>query len=189
MNVLALDPGLTKPGVALLRDGRIIRADRLKIPKEWSKLEILDRSDRVAATAYEWFAQFSYGISHLCNPVQLILVVEFPQWYGDNEKGIDANDLAGLAAIAGSMAGRLRARCTREVVVRSPKPREVWGTVPKATKGNPWKSPRGHRLATRLNTDERANVANYHDALDAAGLALWGAGRWTARRVYPGAVG
>lgn len=183
MNILALDPGLTKPGTALLQGGKIVRADRLKVPKEWSKLEILDRCDRVAEAAYEWFEQFKYPTRE-----PITLVVEWPQWYGDNEKGIDPNDLAGLCAIGGALLGRLRAKCYRELTVRSPKPREVWGTLPKRTTGDPWKSPRGQRLYSRLTMHERDAVQPYHDALDAAGLALWGAGLWKARHNYPGAV-
>ena len=184
-SILALDPGLTKPGVALLQDGKIVRADRLRVPREWSELEILDRCDHVAEAAQEWFAQFKYPFGAAD---WLTLVCEWPQWYGDNEKGIDPNDLAGLCAISGGLLGRLRASGWREVASRSPKPREVWGTLPKSTKGDPWRSPRGARLASRLSSAERAGVADYHDALDAAGLALWGAGLWKPRSNYPGAV-
>lgn len=184
VNILALDPGLTKPGAAIHMGGKLLRADRLKVPREWSKLGILDRCDKVGAAAYEWFAQFKYpfGVND-----ELHLIVEWPQWYDDNEKGIDPNDLAGLCAIAGSLLGRLR-QGWRTVHADSPKPREVWGTLPKKTTGDPWKSPRGHRLASRLTPEERSGVADYHDALDAAGLALYKAGRWTPRSNYPGAV-
>lgn len=188
MSILALDPGLTKPGVALHQDGRIVRADRLKVPKDWAKLGICDRCDHVAEAAMEWFSQFKYEISTFATRAALTLIVEWPQWYGDNEKGIDPNDLAGLCAINGSMLGRLRATTKREVLVQSPKPREVWGSLPKSTRGDPWKSPRGERLRSRLSMDELAAVQSYHDALDAAGLALFAAGRWAARRNYPGAV-
>ena len=184
MSILALDPGLTKPGAALHQGGKLVRADRLKVPKEWSKLEILDRCDRVAEVAFEWFSQFKYpfGVNDA-----LMLIVEWPQWYGGNEKGIDPNDLAGLCAISGALLGRLRSK-GRDVAARSPKPREVWGNLPKATTGNPWRSPRGARLASRLTPAERAGVTYYHDALDAAGLALFAAGLWAPRSVYPGAV-
>jgi hypothetical protein len=184
ISILALDPGLTKPGVALHQDGKIIRADRLRIPKEWAKLEMLDRCDHVAEAAYEWFEQFKYPFGA---GDRLLLICELPQWYGDNKKGIDPNDLAGLCVISGALLGRLR-KGWRDIDVLSPKPKEVWGTLPKTTKGNPWKSPRGHRLAARLTPAERDLVAPYHDALDAAGLALFAAGRWKAHHNYPGAV-
>jgi hypothetical protein len=187
--VLALDPGLTHPGVAYHLNGRLVRADRLKIPKVWAELDILDRCDHVAEAAFEWFSQFFMRAlpGDICNTTTM--VAEFPQWYGKDQKGIDPNDLAGLCAIAGALTGRLRTYVgDRVIVVKSPKPREVWGTVPKTTKGDPWKSPRGARLASRLTPDERLVVANYHDALDAAGLALWGAGRWKPHSNYPGAV-
>jgi hypothetical protein len=182
--ILALDPGLTKPGVALYHHDELLSAERLVVPKELSKLGILDRSCRVAELAYEWFCGYNYPLTGFLG---LTLIVEWPQWYGSNEKGIDPNDLAGLCAINGALLGRLRAGW-REIKVLSPKPREVWGSLPKTTRGDPWISPRGQRLASRLNFDERRRVGNYHDALDAAGLVLFAAGRWTARRVYPGAV-
>jgi hypothetical protein len=185
VSVLAIDPGLTKPGVALLQRGRIVLAERLRVPKGWSSLEILERCDRLAELAVDWFERRPCG-SQDREDAPHTLVVEWPQWYGD-KAGIDANDLAGLCGIAGATLARLR--CSgMDLEARSPTPREVWGTVPKATTGDPWASPRGRRLATRLDVSERAVVANYHDALDAAGLALWAAGRWKARRNYPGAV-
>jgi hypothetical protein len=183
--ILALDPGLTKPGVALHHhDGHLVKADRLKVDAGWAKLGILDRCDHVAELAQDWFREFKYPLG---GETALTLIVEWPQWYGDNEKGIDPNDLAGLCGISGSLLGRLRSGW-REVRAVSPKPREVWGSVPKKTTGNPWSSPRGSRLAARLTAEERARVGNYHDALDAAGLALYAAGRWKQRRLYPGAV-
>lgn len=191
-DVLALDPGLVNPGVAWQRDGVIQAAHRLKIPKAWSKLEILDRSDRIAEVAFEWFGLRATKLGGLDKSV--VLVVEWPQWYNDNEKGIDQNDLAGLCGIGGSLTGRLRAARAAfdltpiEIVVKSPHPRTVWGNLPKTTRGNPWLSPRGERLRSRCTAAEIAAIQPYHDALDAAGLAKWAAGLWTARRVMPGAV-
>lgn len=182
MSILALDPGLTKPGVAFLQDDLLVKAERLRVDAAWSKLGILERSDHVAELACEWFEQFE---SRITAPV--ILIVEWPQWYGDNEKGIDQNDLAGLCAIAGGTLRGLRSQWVIDEA-RSPKPRQVWGSVPKATTGNPWRSPRGRRLFVRLSPTEREVVAPYHDALDAAGLALFAAGRWKQRRVEAGAI-
>lgn len=185
MNILALDPGLTKPGAAIHLRGKLVRADRLKVPREWSDLAILDRCDKVGEVAFEWFAQWKYPFG---KGDEITLICEWPQWYGDNEKGIDPNDLAGLCGICGSVLGRLRAAGWCKVRALSPKPREVWGSLPKKTTGDPWKSPRGARLASRLTPYERAGVADYHDALDAAGLALFAAGLWKRRSNYPGAV-
>lgn len=185
--ILALDPGLTKPGVALARDGVIIRADRLKIPGAWKTLEILERCDRVAEAAATWATQVG--------AVPDLLAVEWPQWYGDkrprdakDDRHIDPNDLAGLCGICGSLLGRLRARGLALGSARSPRPKEIWGSVPKTTTGSPWVSPRGYRLTSRLTPAERAAVADYHDAVDAAALAKWAAGLWKPRLNSPGAV-
>jgi hypothetical protein len=180
-SVLALDPGLTKPGIAFWHNGRLIRADRLLLSRHLAKLGIADRCERVAHAAMFWVENIVL--------VPDIIVVEFPQWYGRNAKGIDPNDLAGLSGIACAFVAHCRLLWSpREIVVRSPKPREVWGTLPKATTGDPWASPRARRLASRLTPEERSRVASYHDAIDAAGLAMWGAGLWKARSNYPGAV-
>jgi hypothetical protein len=182
VNILAIDPGLTYPAAAASSNGRITRAERLKVPKAWAQLAMLDRCERIGAVAASW-----------CNVNALrpdVVIVEWPQWYGsDADNNIDPNDLAGLCGIAGAVAAHVRRLYSpHEIRILSPKPREVWGNVPKVTKGNPWRSPRGIRLASRLTADERASVQSKHDALDAAGLALFADGRWTQRRVYPGAV-
>jgi hypothetical protein len=181
-HILAIDPGLVHPGAAIYVADRLICAQRVRVPGEWAKLGVLDRCEKVADQVVAW-ARFSHDFW------PALLVVEWPQWYRETKSGgKDPNDLAALCGIAGAALGRLRAAEPGILVdALSPKPREVWGNLPKATKGDPWKSPRARRLASRLRPVERAGVQDYHDALDAAGLALWAAGRWQARRVYPGA--
>jgi hypothetical protein len=183
VSILALDPGLEHPALAYYTD-RLIWAQRVKLPGEYKSLGILDRSDRVARACLVRAHEM-----HVENVT--LIIVEFPQWYAADKSKGDPNDLAALAAIAGSVTGRVRGnggRCGFDVRVDSPRPREVWGNVPKVTKGDPWVSPRGQKLARRLTAVERAGVQDKHDALDAAGLALFAAGRWKQIRVYPGAV-
>lgn len=174
--ILAVDPGLVNPGAAVIRDGILLTAERVKLPREWKSLPIVERCDRIAAQITSWMQRYCLHPHIFC--------IEFPQWYGETASGgKDPNDLAGLACIAGALAARMEAE-----QVLNPTPREVWGNVPKNTKGNPWDSPRGRRLAARLSPVERPRVQKYHDALDAAGLALFAAGRWEPQRVFSGAV-
>lgn len=180
-DVLAVDPGLNAPGIALARAGRIVAADRLRVDSDWADLPVLERCNRIASAAMRW------GIVHNMEPRTLI--VEWPQWYPGSP--IDPSDLAGLCGIAGAVAGQLTlALAARNIAVRclSPKPSEVWGSMPKSTTGDPWASPRGQALARRLDATEKLAVGRYHDALDAAGLALYAVGRWERIQVFPGAV-
>ena len=189
MRILAIDPGLSHPACAQRAAGMILRAERLKVPAAWAKLDMLDRCERIGRAALEWWCA-----GPLVGAPEVV-IVEWPQWYGDNVQGIDPNDLAGLCGIAGAAAAHVRARWRMHngvfepaIDVCSPKPREVWGNVPKATKGNPWASPRGRQLAARVTPEERANIQSKHDALDAAALAMFADGTWARRRVLPGAV-
>lgn len=182
--VLALDPGLRNPAIAFHDGERITVARRIALPSNFTALETLDRCEQIA-DRITCFANVQ-----LARPD--VIVVEWPQWYSETKsEGRDPNDLGPLCGIAGAMIAHMRRLwdSTREhIAVKSPRPREVWGNLPKATGGDPWESPRGRRLASRLTAAEREVVQDKHDALDAAGLALWGAGLWAPRRVFPGAV-
>jgi hypothetical protein len=193
---LAIDPGLTNPAAALLRDGVLMVAERVKLEKSWAKLDTLDRCQHIASAILEWTSHqvvgcgsIGWGGNHLDT-----LIVEWPSWYRETKaNGVDPNDLAGLCGIAGAIAGGLdqlrKALSQTTLRILSPTPREVWGQLPKSTKGDPWDSPRGRRLASRLTPAERSVIQAKHDALDAAGLGLFAAGRWQAsRKVLPGAV-
>lgn len=174
-DVLAVDPGLEHPAVALIRDSTLLAALRIGAGPAWSALPILERCGRIAAAVARWAA--------LWNPRWL--VVEWPTWYPGSP--VKPRDLAGLCGIAGAVAGAL---IERGLPLRclSPEPREVWGQVPKATTGDPWLSPRAKRVAARLSVPEARAVESTHDAIDAAGLALWAVGRWERVRSMPGAV-
>lgn len=179
--VLAVDPGLTHPGAALVRGGKLVAADRVQTDADWIGLPMLERCNRVAASVVRW------AMAHDAEP--RVLVVEWPQWYPGSP--IDPSDLAGLCGIAGAVAGMISLGVAgREIALQclSPKPAEVWGQVPKSTTGDPWASPRGMMLERRLEPGERQAVTAYHDALDAAGLGLWAVGRWERMQVMPGAV-
>lgn len=167
--LLAVDPGLSHPAGALFVSGELQKASRIKIPKGINtKTPILERCRAIALAIAEWSE---------VTPDQI--VVEYPQIYtADKSKG-DPNQLVPLAAIGASLAGLFPG-----VPVASPRPQEWTGGVPKSETGDPWKSPRGQRVWSRLSVEERNRVIPSHDAIDAVGIGLWGLGRFERRRVY-----
>lgn len=177
--ILALDPGLDHPAIAVIEDGALIYARRVRLDKQLKTLDIADRCASVAG----WV----FGNYYRMSPPSTI-IVEWPQIYTRDKSKGDPNNLVPLAGIACSLVSMFRCQHPDTIEVLSPKPAEVWGRLPKATKGDPWKSPRARRLLTRLNQGERQVIEDTHDALDAAGLALFAAGRWKARKTYSGAV-
>lgn len=181
-SILALDPGLVYPAVAVYVGDRLVRAERVDLPDHLTKMGVMDRCEIIACCVVDWLRDEALEWP-------ATFVAEWPQIYpGGRGKG-DPNQLVPLAAIATGVLVQLRrAPYSPPVDALSPKPAEVWKRLPKSTKGDPWISPRGRRLASLLRPEERAKVADYHDALDAAGLALWAAGRWKARKNHDGAV-
>ena len=113
------------------------------------------------------------------------LVYEWPQIYPGSKQKTDPNDLPGLAAVGGGVAGILASTVTS---VRTPTPREWAGQTPKSKTGDPWLSPRGERIRSRLSPAEFALTPAQHDVLDAVAIGLWAVGRFEQRRVFPGAV-
>lgn len=178
-SILALDPGLQYPAAALYVGDHLICAERVSVPAEIKGTDVMSRCEVIARCVVDWMLERAEWPE--------TFVAEWPQIYPTGRGKGDPNQLVPLAAMSAAVLAILR-QGPNGVIGRSPRPREVWGELPKSTKGNPWASPRGRRLASRLSPTERERVENYHDALDAAGLALWAAGRWKARKNYDGAV-
>lgn len=119
-----------------------------------------------------------------CNAGVTELAFEWPQVYrGAKSKG-DPNDLPGLAGVGMAVAGMLPGL----ELVRSPTPAQWSGQLPKSTTGDPWASPRGQRVRSRLSPAELGLVQAQHDAIDAVAIGLWALGRLAPRRVFPGAT-
>ena len=183
--LLALDPGLNKPGVALFRGGKLVAAERVKIDPEYKDMPFAERCGRVAADILRW------GAGHDMNP--RTFAYELPQFYDSRKRKTkgDPNDLRCLIAIAHDVAGALRLlQLARGVslTVLAFEPSQWTGNVPKATTGDPWSSPRGQRVGSRLSHDEAQAVVSSHDAIDAVGVGLFAMGRLDLMRVLPGAV-
>jgi hypothetical protein len=175
---VALDPGLAFPAVAAYdqEQDSLLFARRVKLAPELKGMSVVSRCVAIAHAVY-----LDLRSSDCAAPSALIC--EWPQIYQSTRSKGDPNQLVPLAGIACALLARMG-----DSRGLSPKPGEVWGRLPKSTKGDPWESPRGRRLAQRLRSDERAVVQDKHDALDAAGLCLYVAGRWKARKNYAGAV-
>lgn len=180
MRLLAVDPGLNAPAVALFQDAKLVRAEPIKVPRALSKLDLIDRCRQVAILISNWYAA-QPGDFRPRLPLQL--AVERPQIYrGTKSKG-DPNDLPPMVGIDVGLAVLL------DCPVTSYLPRDWVGGTSKAETGDPWKSPRGARVWDRLSEGERGAVVGVtHDVVDAIGIGLHFLGRFVPRRVYPGAT-
>lgn len=187
-DLLALDPGVTSPGVALFRHGVLIAAGRVKLPPDFANLSKGDRWLRIGHEIVQWWDKFRTDQLHVIRTV----VYECPQIYVREKSKGDPNQLIGLAGVGQSLAVMLYMlnlqHAQRPPELLTPLPAEWTGQLPKMTKGDPWKSPRGARVAGRLQSGERAEVPSQHDAIDAVGLGLWALGRYSNRRIFPGAT-
>ena len=181
--LLALDPGLNSPGVALFaygQDAFLRAAARLVIPDAFAELPDGARWMSVAHEIASWV--------NARGRVRTV-VFERPQWYARGKSKGDPNQLAGIAGVAANVTGLLSPSA-----VSSPTPAEWIGQLPKtcatcrankkkcpACFGSAWNTPRGRRIRSRLTPAELALVPDQNDAIDAVGLGLWKLGRLTPR--------
>jgi hypothetical protein len=167
MKLLAVDPGLRYPAIAKFEGGVLVYASRVPIPKGiTTKTPVLERCRAIAlALVSDYFPD--------------TIVVEYPQVYSAAKSKGDPNNLLPLAVIGGCLAGLLP-----DVKMISPTPREWTGQIKKDERGDPWRSPRGRRIRSRLSQAEIDTVIPSHDSIDSIGLGLWALGRFERRRVY-----
>lgn len=173
MRLIAVDPGANHPACAEFLDGVLVRSGRVKLPRTLVRYDPLDRARCIAG-----FVNNDYNLIE-ANEV----VIELPQVYARSKSKGDPNDLILLAAVCGAIA----ARCMHAKVTCY-RPRQWAGNVPKTTTGDPWKSPRGQRIWSRLSASERAATSNDHDSTDSVGIGLFRLGRLAPRVVLPGAL-
>ncbi len=177
--LLAVDPGLLHPAAAIFRNGILEAASRVKVPASVKKLPVAERCRTIAQLIRDWYEEPPYwtGMINIKEPE--LLVVEWPQIYtADKLKG-DPNKLVPLAGIDVAVATLFA-----HSKVLSPVPFDWTGNVKKNEDGDPWESPRGIRVRSRLSDAEIAVVIPSHDAVDSVGLGLWALGRFERRRVY-----
>lgn len=170
--LLAVDPGLLHPAAALFDNGELQKASRVKIPKGiTTKTPILERCQAIALAILDYVNVIPDRGDIICT--------EYPQIYTQDKSKGDPNQLIPLACIGACLSGLC---CNAKIL--SPKPKDWTGNVPKADSGDPWDSPRGQRIFSRLSVDERSRIIVSHDSLDSVGIGLWALGRFDRRRVY-----
>ncbi len=168
--LLAVDPSVRSPGVALFRRDLLLAVTRLSC-KRVSSISDGQHWLNVARQIRAW------AIMQCTVDDVTTLVYERPQIYRAAKSKGDPNDLIGLAGVGAALSGLLG------VNVLSPSPAEWIGQLPKSTKGSAFASPRAQRIVSRLSPEERALVPDQHDAIDSVGLGLWGLGRLTPKTV------
>lgn len=191
--MIAIDPSIASTGMAFFRGGQLVMVRRVRCAPENGPDDQPEcnaaRCLRMAQRCATFVLDGAFGGFDLRT-----VVMEWPQIYRPAKSKGDPNDLPGIAgvgmAFAGVMAIAMAAR-NQSLVVRSSKPAEWCGQLPKSMTGDAWESPRGRRVRSHLNESEIQVVGAQkaqHDALDAVGIGLFHLGRFSPRRAYPGAV-
>jgi hypothetical protein len=175
-DLLAVDPGINSPGVALFRDGLLIAAAHLSIPASVSMTHG-QRALAAASIIVTWVTKYSAKVS--------TVAYEWPQVYPRSR--VDPNDLIAMAAVDGAVSCALAVFAEsrgERIEIRTYLPSEWTGQLSKDTrKGKYWASPRGVRIWSRLNDAERMIAQSLnHDAADAVGIGLHALARLGIRR-------
>lgn len=196
-DLIAVDPSVVSPGVALYRFGKLIASARVGISKAIADLPLGQRYQRVGIEIASWWQEQLDGHDHVVRTV----VYEHPRWLSEaagKSKG-NPNDLAGLVGVGQSFAVFMACHNAhngqRPPELVTPLPDEWTGQLPKTVKigskvvkpKDPWMSPRGERIKSRLESGEAAIAHPQHDEIDAIGIGLWALGRYDRIRVFPGA--
>ena len=181
--LVAFDPGVDHPAVAVFLDGELCAASRVRVPGALDSLEVGERCRQIALLVRDWVLGHTYELHTTTGaPAQVANVVaECPQVYRVAKSKGDPNNLIPLAVLDGYVAGLFPT-----ATVTMPKPAEWIGGLKKSTTGDPWKSPRGRLIWRLLRESERPRVQASHDSIDACGIGLWCLGR--LGRVFPGSV-
>lgn len=182
-DVLALDPSITRVGLALYRDEELITSTTVK-GTLGTKADVLARVLQISLDTARWLMEVE------CRPD--VLVAEWPQIYTRDKSKGDPNDSVPLAGVCGCLAGIIRLHpCLRtlrgELECVSYLPGEWAGRVPKDETVKGCKSsPRALKIVSRLTPAERVvwDAIKYHDAIDAVGIGLKYLGRFERQRVF-----
>lgn len=177
--LLAIDPSITRIGLALFVDGDLYTTG-VVLPTLGTKADIMERVAEMSECCYAW------GISH--GHTVTDIACEWPQIYPKGRAKGDPNHIVPLAAVCGSVAGFFRRDA--EVTLTSYKPRAWAGTMPKDETVKGCKSsPRARRTIKCLSSEEMKVWAEveYHDEIDAIGIGLHYLKRFRPR-IMPGAT-
>jgi hypothetical protein len=174
VDVLAVDPGIRSPGAALFRQGRLVAAARITFPIDTSQNDG-ERCLVAAKAVLSWVTRNS--------PAPSAVAFEWPQVYKQDTMS-RANSIIPMAGVGMAIAGWIAAAVNSRVRVLTWVPGDIWGQLPKHKTGSALQSPRGQRVWSRLDADERKAVLDQHDALDSVGIGLHSLGRLGVRRAF-----
>jgi hypothetical protein len=177
-DLIAIDPSIVSPGVAVFRNGILIANACIKVKpqdvNEGTRAQIA--ADAVCLWLHEQSQRLRIAFKDLS------IAYEWPQIYQEDGPAV-ANAVISMAAVDAAVTMACRMRYGLQMV-HSYKPAEVWGQLPKSKSGSYWKCPRGARIKSRLSELELTIAVDQHDAGDAVGLGLHSLGRLGLRRVF-----
>lgn len=172
-----VDPSIVSPGVALFRDGKLVSAARIKVHFDTS----MNQAQRCIAAANEigmWL--------HALGARVTTIGYEWPQIYAGSKQASNPNDLPGMVGVDLAITTALMIAAAargEQLNVLCYTPGEWIGQVPKSRTGSALRSPRGRKIASRLDANELAVMPDQHDAIDAVGIGLHALGRLGTKRV------
>lgn len=176
--LLSIDPGLRKCGSALWRNGQLVAA-QLIVGDARGSLDEAGVVEKIVSEIETWVQlESSFEFLRYQNSK---MVCEYPRTYGGRAKKGDANDLVGVALVAGAVLGRLA--CPSRLVL----PEDWKGSAPKP-QGKAEYLRDGYvveqRATLKLSSGELTRVRlpgkDWRKALDvwdAVGIGLWALGR------------
>lgn len=173
-DLVAIDPGIQCPGVAVFRDGALYANAFLKLGTT--------AGNHAQKSAFAAESICSWLQNNLAKPVAV--AYEWPQIYQDDTPA-RANAVIYMAAVDAYVSATIRIESYsqgRGVDFLSYLPAEIWHSLPKRKTGSAKESPRGLRVCSRLSAAELRVLVDQHDALDAVGIGLHALGRLGVRR-------
>lgn len=170
-DLVALDPSIVSPGVAVFRDGVLYANCVLKIPAD-TKLNHAERCSVAAGAIVTWLGNNQISARYIA--------FEWPQIYQTDTPAV-SNAVLYMIGVDMAVTTALVA-CSGIERVYSYLPAEIWNNLPKCKTGSSFTSPRGVRVASRLSNAERVVAVDQHDAVDAIGIGLHTLGRLGIRR-------
>jgi hypothetical protein len=185
--LLAIDPGVNSPGIALFSGAKLSLAVRI----------IATANSRCQEDGMRWHLVAKQIVSWVGDNEIVSVVFERPQWYARAKSKGDPTELAGIAGVAANVCGMLS-----PASILSPTPAEWIGQLPKVCPvckgkakkkctechGSAWETPRGRRIRSRLSAEELTLVPDQNDAIDSVGIGLWALGRLAPNRIFSNGI-
>lgn len=170
--LLAVDPSIRSPGVALFVNGQLAATACVKFP-----IDTAQNDGTRCLTAAKAIVQWTRAI--MGTSLLDAVAFEWPQIY-KHDTPSKANSVVPMAGVNMAVAAMFNVLGPTQVFAWVPA--EIWGQLPKRKTGSALGSPRGERIWSRLTEAERNVIIDQHDSLDAVGIGLHACGRLGVRR-------